>query len=74
MSGVGYRVSSAQGPETTRHGAELRPITKVSMPLRLPRCNRELACRSQVEFPALAGWCRCRHPLQILRLPTTNMM
>jgi len=27
MSGVGYRVSSAQGPETTRHGAELHPIT-----------------------------------------------
>jgi hypothetical protein len=27
MRGVGYRVSSAQGPETTRHGADLRPIT-----------------------------------------------
>ena len=25
--GVGYRVSSAQGPETTRHEAELHPIT-----------------------------------------------
>jgi len=28
MIGVGYRVPSAQGPETTRHGAELHPIAE----------------------------------------------
>jgi hypothetical protein len=31
MNGVGYRVPSAQGPETTRHGAELHPIANSTM-------------------------------------------
>lgn len=32
MKGVGYRVPSAQGPGTTRHEAELHPITRGQSP------------------------------------------
>jgi hypothetical protein len=41
MKGVGYRVSSAQGPETTRHEAELHPITQRNYATYLARIQRK---------------------------------
>jgi len=40
--GFGYRVPSAQGPETTRHEAELHPITYQTMPQLLQKHNSRM--------------------------------